>query len=226
MIAVNIRNDDDIRCLHPFKCFRAAIRVGVNCFALPGQGHCCVIQRLNRERAFGCFYFICCWSLGKTNGKAQQHEAKDGSGFHRGRFYYVKDNRLKLCSKWTLLEHNKYKDITLPLGEIREILFNNSRIFFKLVNGLNVRMKHVPIRKLLCGSVVCLLVTGCWSEDNRQALSKAGQYAFEQTDTNSYPMLIDDGSRIVYRFGHMTPDKGLNLYLDTIANPKGGLLQD
>jgi hypothetical protein len=74
--------------------------------------------------------------------------------------------------------------------------------------------------------MLCLLVTGCRNEDSRQALSKAGEYAIEQTDTNSYPMLIDGGSRIVYQFGHMTPDKGLKLYLDTIANPKGGLLQD
>lgn len=87
-------------------------------------------------------------------------------------------------------------------------------------------MKHVPIRKLLCGSVVCLLVTGCWSEDSRQALSKAGGHEYEQTDTVFYPLVIDGGSRIVYQFGHMTPDKGLKLYLDTIANPKGGLLQD
>lgn len=72
----------------------------------------------------------------------------------------------------------------------------------------------------------CLLVTRCRHEDSRQVLGKAEEYPFERTDTNSYPMLIDNGSRVVYQFGYMTPDKGLKLYPDTIATPKGGLLQD
>ena len=105
-------------------------------------------------------------------------------------------------------------------------LFQNSGIFFNLVKGLNVQMKHVPIMRLICVSVLCLLVTGCWNEDSRQALTKAGGDAYEQPDTTFYPQVIDGGTRIVYQFGHMTPDKGLKLYLDTIANPKGGILQD
>lgn len=80
--------------------------------------------------------------------------------------------------------------------------------------------------KFIALSTLCLLFSGCRNEDSRQVLSNAGEYAFEQTDTNSYPMLIDNGSRVVYQFGHMTPDKGLKLYPDTIATPKGGLLQD
>ena len=42
------------------------------------------------------------------------------------------------------------------------------------------------------------------------------------TDTTSFPLFIDGGARIVYQRGHMTPDRGLKLYFDTIPNPKGG----
>lgn len=42
----------------------------------------------------------------------------------------------------------------------------------------------------------------------------------------TFPLLIDGGTKIVYQFGHMTPDKGLKLYYDTIPNPVSGLELD
>lgn len=57
-------------------------------------------------------------------------------------------------------------------------------------------------------------------------MSRSLDDAYEPGDTTSYPLMIDGGTRIVYQFGHMTPDKGLKLYLDTIANPKGFMMDE
>jgi hypothetical protein len=42
----------------------------------------------------------------------------------------------------------------------------------------------------------------------------------EAIDSLQFPILIDEGTKIVYQVGRMTPDKGLKLYLDTVAYTK------
>ena len=73
---------------------------------------------------------------------------------------------------------------------------------------------------------LCFLLSGCRYDQSRHTLNN---FAFEygdKADTISYPLMIDGGSKVVYQFGHMTADKGLKLYLDTIPTPKGGVLVD
>ena len=40
---------------------------------------------------------------------------------------------------------------------------------------------------------------------------------------DKYPLLIEDGTKLVYQFGHLTADKGLKLYYDTMLYPAEGL---
>jgi hypothetical protein len=82
------------------------------------------------------------------------------------------------------------------------------------------------MKRLIVVLAFCSLLSGCRYDQSQHTLSK---FAFEygdKEDTTSYPLMIEGGSKVVYQFGHMTPDKGLKLYFDTIATPTGGVLVD
>lgn len=66
---------------------------------------------------------------------------------------------------------------------------------------------------------------------NREVLDRiAGDDSAQEPVAAGSPMLIDGGKKIVYQYGHMTPDKGLKLYYDTIPAtakiPSGDFLKD
>ena len=80
------------------------------------------------------------------------------------------------------------------------------------------------MNKLIAWMLVCFVLWGCGNNDNsRRALNSIREEG--EADT-ALPLLIDGGTKIVYQFGHMTPDKGLKLYYDTIPNPQGELAID
>jgi hypothetical protein len=70
---------------------------------------------------------------------------------------------------------------------------------------LNSVKKIAPL--LIC----CSLLPGCRNQVKLDDISEA--------DSTRYPLLIDGGKKMVYQFGRMTADKGLKLYLDTVAYP-------
>jgi hypothetical protein len=72
--------------------------------------------------------------------------------------------------------------------------------------------------------VLCLFVPGCRNDQGKHA--PAAYHAYDETDTTTYPKIIDGGTKIVYQFGHMTADKGLKLYYDTIPHPPAGFRLD
>ena len=76
------------------------------------------------------------------------------------------------------------------------------------------------MKKLISLLLVCMLiVAGCTSRDAMDRI--ANDDSRQDGDTVGSPMLIDGGTKVVYQFGHMTADKGLKLYYDTIpANAK------
>lgn len=82
---------------------------------------------------------------------------------------------------------------------------------------------HKMMKSILC-LVVCFFLSGC--RDNNQPRHTPNSLQEISEAERSYPLLVDSGTKIVYQFGHMTPDKGLKLYYDTIPNPVGGLTMD
>ena len=74
--------------------------------------------------------------------------------------------------------------------------------------------------------ILCLVVPGCRNDQSRHVMNNLAGNTVEMADTTSFPLTIDGGKKIVYQFGHMTPDKGLKLYFDTIPNPAGGMRLD
>lgn len=69
--------------------------------------------------------------------------------------------------------------------------------------------------KKLISLLACMLIFALCT--NREVLDRiAGDDSSQQPLTAGSPILIDGGTKIVYQFGHMTPDKGLKLYYDTI----------
>jgi hypothetical protein len=73
------------------------------------------------------------------------------------------------------------------------------------------------MKKLISLFIGCwLLLPGC---TNRDAIDRAMNDYPSETDTLEYPLLIENGTKLVYQFGRMTPDKGLKLYYDTIPYP-------
>ena len=73
--------------------------------------------------------------------------------------------------------------------------------------------------------ILTLAQAGCRNEHNQRVMHWVSD-GYENIDTTSYPLLIDGGRKIVYLVGHMTPDKGLKLYFDTIPNEPAGLQLD
>jgi hypothetical protein len=71
------------------------------------------------------------------------------------------------------------------------------------------------MKKLTSLLLACLLIFALCT--NREVLDRIVEDDSPQEPaTAGSPMLIDGGKKIVYQFGHMTPDKGLKLYYDTI----------
>ena len=69
--------------------------------------------------------------------------------------------------------------------------------------------------KKLISLLACLLIFALCT--NREVIDRIVEDDSRQESTaTGSPMLIEGGKKIVYQFGHMTPDKGLKLYYDTI----------
>jgi hypothetical protein len=78
------------------------------------------------------------------------------------------------------------------------------------------------MKTLIVLLLLCLVQTGCRNEHNQRVMNSVAN-CYETADTYSYPLFIDGGTKIVYQVGHMTADKGLKLYLDTLPSPPTGL---
>lgn len=69
--------------------------------------------------------------------------------------------------------------------------------------------------------MICFLISGCRNDQSQYVLNRLAD-AHAHMDTTHYPLIIEGGTKIVYQTGHMTPDKGLKLYFDTIPYPPQG----
>lgn len=69
--------------------------------------------------------------------------------------------------------------------------------------------------------LTCLIISGCRNDRSQYVLNSLDEI-HEAMDTTHYPLIIEGGTRIVYQTGHMSPDKGLKLYFDTIPYPAQG----
>lgn len=79
--------------------------------------------------------------------------------------------------------------------------------------------------KSLIPFLMCGFIFGC-AEDQKRSRLDVRTYEAHDQDSTVYPLFIDGGTRVVYQFGHLTADKGLKLYFDTIPYPPGGLKMD
>jgi hypothetical protein len=68
-------------------------------------------------------------------------------------------------------------------------------------------------------------IFGC-SEDQERSRFDAFTYDVYDKDSIDYPLFIDGGTKVVYQFGHLTADRGLKLYFDTIPYPAAGMKVD
>jgi hypothetical protein len=79
--------------------------------------------------------------------------------------------------------------------------------------------------------LIVLIIAGtamfrCGGNPSERVLNNMGYQSID-ADTTTYPMLINDSAAIIYQFGHMTADKGLKLYYDTMAySPEGFRIDD
>ena len=80
------------------------------------------------------------------------------------------------------------------------------------------------MKKLIIVLAIGGLITGCRQGENRAAMQTLPDR--DENDSIQYPLLIDDGKRVVYQFGKMTADKGLKIYSDTMPYPAGGWKMD
>lgn len=78
------------------------------------------------------------------------------------------------------------------------------------------------MKTLIVLLIICF-ISACRDDRNRGALNTL---ADDGADTVSYPLFIDGGRKVVYQFGHLTADKGLKLYFDTIPYPAEGFKVD
>jgi hypothetical protein len=62
--------------------------------------------------------------------------------------------------------------------------------------------------------LVCVIVVGCREQTNKTTNINA--------DSTQYPLLIDSGKKIIYKYGRMT-ERGWQVYLDTVTFTKGQL---
>ena len=75
------------------------------------------------------------------------------------------------------------------------------------------------MRNLVLVLICCFLVSGCGNEPDQNSIAVIAEA--DSQKATSYPLLIDDGKKVVYQFGRMTSNKGLKLYLDTISHTAG-----
>jgi len=80
------------------------------------------------------------------------------------------------------------------------------------------------MKRLVPFLMLCFVVPGCQNDQSKHA--QVAYHAYDEADTSTYPKIIDGGTKIVYQFGHMTADKGLKLYYDTIPHPPTGFRLD
>ena len=78
------------------------------------------------------------------------------------------------------------------------------------------------MKRLILFLILGFAVAGCWNDQSRNVLNSFADEG-DHADTPSFPLVIDGSTKIVYQRGHMTRDKGLKLYYDTIPYPSGGL---
>lgn len=71
-----------------------------------------------------------------------------------------------------------------------------------------------------------LTVAACRNNQSDYVMNSIANEPENDADTIALPSLIDNGTKLVYQFGHMTPDKGLKLYYDTMPYPAKGLTID
>jgi hypothetical protein len=82
------------------------------------------------------------------------------------------------------------------------------------------------MKRLILLLVLGLVIPGCRNDQSEQVMDRFSGEVRQAADTTSYPLIVDGGTKIIYQFGHMTADKGLKLYLDTIPHPTQGLKLD
>jgi hypothetical protein len=73
--------------------------------------------------------------------------------------------------------------------------------------------------------VICLSIAAACRNNTRNDGADNMEEGTLAADVDSlqFPILIEGGKKIVYQVGRMTPDKGLKLYLDTVAYTEGML---
>jgi hypothetical protein len=82
------------------------------------------------------------------------------------------------------------------------------------------------MRRLVRFLIFCFVIPGCRDDQNKNTMTRVADDHYEKIDTASFPLIIEGGTKIVYQYGHLTADKGLKLYFDTIPYPAGGLRLD
>jgi hypothetical protein len=88
------------------------------------------------------------------------------------------------------------------------------------------KMRSRKKPRLIRHWLTCLLLLfGCAKDPGtaeRVEVARVGSI-----DSIQFPILIEGGTKIVYQIGHMTPDKGLKLFLDTVEySPGNNVLSD
>lgn len=72
------------------------------------------------------------------------------------------------------------------------------------------------MKKLLKLLVISCLVFGCRKGEDSLSYKEYAESGSVK-DTTTYPLFIDGRTKVVYKFGRMTADKGLKHYLDTVS---------
>jgi len=80
--------------------------------------------------------------------------------------------------------------------------------------------------KAVLAVVISISAASCVNNGSERVLNALEFSEFEH-DTLTYPLIINDSAAIVYQVGHMTADKGLKLYRDTMRySPRNFRLSD
>lgn len=80
------------------------------------------------------------------------------------------------------------------------------------------------MKTLLVVLIICFIIPGCGNDQSRHVMNTLDN--IDAIDRTGYPVFIEGGSKLIYQFGHLTSDKGLKLYYDTIPHPSEGLILD
>jgi hypothetical protein len=131
------------------------------------------------------------------------------------RKYRVGKNALTFLGQmqgYTQINNNQPGRYTACACKSESLSSFDSNIIGRKRNGRDYMKRLIPM------FIFCFTLSGCRQDPNRHAMNWLGDDWTDANDTMSYPLTIEDGSKVVYQFGHMTPDKGLKLYLDTIPS--------